>query len=225
MREWDREKLEWKFVKELSAQYWVANLISPVEFSAVLEKGQTVLIHYAASASDQAAIKIAQHLGAVVFALVKSRAEKTIPAQLILGLGDGLIRDDNGTGFAGDRKFELRVVRSDKSGRQAGGKTEKIGEVLSRATALGEAAAAVEEYIKLQIAVAIGVDVGEVDGQKPLPEFGEDSLKAVEIRNLCLREMQSDISVFELLSSTPVAELAVKIATKSGLVKLEAEGV
>ncbi|VBB80680.1 Putative polyketide synthase [Podospora comata] len=148
-----------------------------------------------------------------------------IPAQLVLGLGDSLIRDENGTGFAKDKKFELRVVKSDKSGGQAGGKTEKIGEVLSRASSVGEAAAAVEEYIKLQIAVAIGVEVGEVDAQKPLPEFGVDSLKAVEIRNLCLREMQSDISVFELLSSTPVAELAVKIVTKSGLVKLDAEAV
>ncbi|KAK4178924.1 putative polyketide synthase [Triangularia setosa] len=145
------------------------------------------------------------------------------PAQLVLGLGDSLIRNENSTGFARDRKFELRVVRSEKSGDGIGTKTEKIGEVLSRAATLSEAAAAVEEYIKMQIAVAIGVEIGEVDAQKPLPEFGVDSLKAVEIRNLCLREMQSDISVFELLSSTPVAELAVKIVTKSALVKLDTE--
>jgi hypothetical protein len=46
-----------------------------------------------------------------------------------------------------------------------------------------------------------------------------DSLKAVEIRNRSLKELQSDISVFELLSATPLAEIAAKIAAKSGLVK------
>ncbi len=48
-----------------------------------------------------------------------------------------------------------------------------------------------------------------------------DSLKAVEMRNRVMREMQSDISVFELLSATPLAELAIKIASRSALVKLE----
>ncbi|KAK3987244.1 putative polyketide synthase [Cladorrhinum sp. PSN332] len=148
------------------------------------------------------------------------------PAQVVLGLGDSLIRDDDGpTGFQRDRKFELRVVRSENNGGEGGGgaKSATIGESLSSAGSLGEAATAVEEYLKAQIATAIGVDVGEVDAQKPLPEFGVDSLKAVEIRNRCLREMQSDISVFELLSSTPVADLAVKIATRSGLVKVVVE--
>ncbi|KAK4224175.1 putative polyketide synthase [Podospora fimiseda] len=150
---------------------------------------------------------------------------KEIPAQVVLGLGDSLIRDENNmTGFQHDRKFELRVVQPDNSSAGEGGvKAASIGENLSNAASLGEATAAVEEYLKTQIAVAIGVEVAEVDAQKPLPEFGVDSLKAVEIRNKCLREMQSDISVFELLSSTPVADLAVKIATRSGLVKVAAE--
>lgn len=152
---------------------------------------------------------------------------RSIPAQVVLGLGDSLIRDgsDSSTGFQRDRKFELRVVRPENSGagESGAGRSASIGESLSGAASLGEAAAAVEEYLKAQIAIAIGVEVAEVDAQKPLPEFGVDSLKAVEIRNRCLREMQSDISVFELLSSTPVADLAVKIATRSGLVKVAAE--
>ncbi|KAK0701130.1 hypothetical protein B0T21DRAFT_405823 [Apiosordaria backusii] len=167
-----------------------------------------------------------EELRVVLKAVIRGRIADggDVPAQLVLGLGDNLARDENSAGFARDRKFELRVVRSERGGADgSGAKTEKIGERLSRATTISEAAAAVEEFIKAQIAVAIGVDVGEVDAQKPLPEFGVDSLKAVEIRNQCLREMQSDISVFELLSSTPVAELAVKVASRSGLVKLDAD--
>lgn len=50
-----------------------------------------------------------------------------------------------------------------------------------------------------------------------------DSLKAVEFRNRTLREMQSDVSVFELLSATPLTELAAKIAARSGFVKLDSD--
>lgn len=50
-----------------------------------------------------------------------------------------------------------------------------------------------------------------------------DSLKAVEMRNRALKEMDSEVSVFELLSSTPLAEVAVKIASKSTLVSVEAK--
>jgi hypothetical protein len=48
-----------------------------------------------------------------------------------------------------------------------------------------------------------------------------DSLKAVEMRNRVLKEMQSDISVFELLSVTPLTDIAAKIVARSGLVKLD----
>lgn len=50
-----------------------------------------------------------------------------------------------------------------------------------------------------------------------------DSLKAVEIRNRALKELQSDISVFELLSATPLADLAAKIAAKSAFVTINKE--
>ncbi|PGH17660.1 hypothetical protein AJ79_01022 [Helicocarpus griseus UAMH5409] len=147
-----------------------------------------------------------------------------IPAQLVLGLGDRLVKEPGATGFVTDRKFDLRVVSAGGDGaRGLSKKGESIGERLSKATTLAEAAAAVEESFKEEVAKAIGVDVDEVDVQKQLPEFGVDSLKAVEIRNRTLREMQSDVSVFELLSNMPLAELAVKIASRSGLVKLDAE--
>jgi hypothetical protein len=46
-----------------------------------------------------------------------------------------------------------------------------------------------------------------------------DSLKAVEIRNMVLKNMQSEVSVFELLSAMPLGEVAAKIAAKSTLIK------
>ncbi|KAK4160402.1 putative polyketide synthase [Cladorrhinum sp. PSN259] len=147
-----------------------------------------------------------------------------IPAQVVLGLSDTIVRSpEDQTGYQRDRKFNLRLDPLASSSSQSsdtnsdGTKSIPLSQVISSATSLQEASSAVETYLKQQVATAIGVGIEEVDAQKPLPEFGVDSLKAVEIRNRCLREMQSDISVFELLSSTPIADLAVKIAGRSGL--------
>ncbi|ROT35062.1 ketoacyl-synt-domain-containing protein [Sodiomyces alkalinus F11] len=147
-----------------------------------------------------------------------------IPGQFVLGLGDKLVRKRGGTGFERDRKFDLRVVQVvvNEGARGGGVKEESVGEKLAAAATLAEAAAAVEASLKTQIAGSIGVGVDEVDVQRPLPDFGVDSLNAVEIRNRVLKEMQSEISVFELLSATPVTDLAVKIASRSGLVSSEA---
>ena len=49
-----------------------------------------------------------------------------------------------------------------------------------------------------------------------------DSLQAVEIRNRALKHMRSDISVFDILSAIPLAEVASKIAAKSQLVNATA---
>ncbi|KAL2755347.1 hypothetical protein ACRALDRAFT_1033350 [Sodiomyces alcalophilus JCM 7366] len=145
-----------------------------------------------------------------------------IPGQFVLGLGDKLVRKPGGTGFERDHKFDLRVVEVVDEEAQDGVKEESVGKKLAAATSLVEAAAAVEASLKKQIANSIGVGVDEVDVQRPLPDFGVDSLNAVEIRNRVLTEMQSEISVFELLSATPLTDLAVKIASRSGLVSAEA---
>lgn len=47
-----------------------------------------------------------------------------------------------------------------------------------------------------------------------------DSLQAVEIRNRALKNMRSDISVFDILSAMPLSDVAAKIAAKSQLVKV-----
>lgn len=50
-----------------------------------------------------------------------------------------------------------------------------------------------------------------------------DSFKAVEIRNHVFRELKSEISVFEILSSKPLEELSILIAMRSQLVTAEAK--
>jgi hypothetical protein len=62
-----------------------------------------------------------------------------------------------------------------------------------------------------------------------LPNFTEqttnsstvDSLKAVEVRNWLFREAKADVSVFEILSPTPLNVLSTKIAAKSKFLPAE----
>ncbi|KKP07699.1 PKSN polyketide synthase for alternapyrone biosynthesis protein [Trichoderma harzianum] len=110
---------------------------------------------------------------------------------------------------------ELKVAGVDDAS-----KGPNVIERLSNAASQAEAAVVVESVLKALIGAAIGIDAEDVDASKPLPEFGVDSLKAVEIRNHTKKELQSDISVFELLSAVPLADLSIKIASKSMLVKV-----
>ncbi|KXX75271.1 Lovastatin diketide synthase LovF [Madurella mycetomatis] len=164
-----------------------------------------------------------EELGVVMRAIMRGSTTngQTAPAQVVLGLGDRIEHNESTGGFSRDKKFELRVV---KIGNQAGDGMAKqdMGTLLSNATSMAEAAAAVEENIKDLVAAAMGVSLEEVDASKPLYDYGVDSLQAVEIRNRALKYMRSDISVFDILSAMPLADVAAKIAAKSQLVKVTA---
>ncbi|KAH8690349.1 lovastatin nonaketide synthase [Phaeosphaeriaceae sp. PMI808] len=164
-----------------------------------------------------------EELGVVMRAIMRGATTngQSAPAQVVLGLGNRIEHNESTGGFSRDKKFELRVV---EVGNQAGDSKAKqdVGTLLSNAKSITEAAAAVEENIKDLVAAAMGVSLEEVDAQKPLYDYGVDSLQAVEIRNRALKNMRSDISVFDILSAMPLADVAAKIAAKSQLVNVTA---
>ncbi|KAJ5215071.1 Type I Polyketide synthases (Type I PKS) [Penicillium chermesinum] len=162
-------------------------------------------------------------LGVVLRAIMRGSTTdgQSVPAQIVLGLEDRIEHNPSIGGFSRDKKFELRVVNSashlsDKSGKQ------DVGTLLTSATSMAQAVAAVEDNIKTLVAAAMGVSVDEIDAQKPLYDYGVDSLQAVEVRNRALKDMKSDISVFDILSAMPLADVAGKIAAHSQLVKVSA---
>jgi len=61
----------------------------------------------------------------------------------------------------------------------------------------------------------------EVDMSKPISTYGVDSFTAVEIRAWSFRELQSDISIFDIMSNIPVSSLARTIVVKSKFVPKE----
>lgn len=68
------------------------------------------------------------------------------------------------------------------------------------------------------MAVLLMVATEEISSKRCMPDYGMDSLVAVEMRNWVFREMDATISILELLANTPLEELAEKIVRRSKLV-------
>ncbi|RMD42161.1 hypothetical protein DV735_g2940, partial [Chaetothyriales sp. CBS 134920] len=136
-----------------------------------------------------------------------------VPTQVVVGIRGDLDREGSVTSlWPKDRKFDHRA--KDKGTGGGEGKVQ-LKTLLSSAKSVAEAAEAVESALRSSVASSMGSSADEVDVEKPLHTFGIDSLKAVEVRNWLFREAKADVSVFEILSPTPLNLLSIKIAAKS----------
>ncbi|KAL4890134.1 ketoacyl-synt-domain-containing protein [Aspergillus ambiguus] len=84
---------------------------------------------------------------------------------------------------------------------------EKLGNIRSISDGIGLVICALRERLALQMRIA----VEDVDASKPISAYGIDSLTAVEVRAWCLRNLQADISIFDIVSNTPMSNLAETI--------------
>ncbi|OAA70477.1 lovastatin nonaketide synthase [Cordyceps fumosorosea ARSEF 2679] len=130
------------------------------------------------------------------------------PSPVVLGLGNRIEHRENSGGYTADKKFALRVVRNIVE--EGDGGKQDAGILLSSATSTSEAVSIVEEGIKELVAAAMSISLDGIDGQKPLYDYGDPQSGS--------QNMKSDISVFDILSAMPGAEVAGKIAAKSQLV-------
>lgn len=115
-------------------------------------------------------------LGIVMRAVMRGSTSidgESLPAQIVLGLGDGIRRADASvSSFSRDRKFELRVVKSGGVVGEGESAIEDVGTLIANASSMAEAVAAVEENIKDLVAAAMGVSSSEIDAQRPLYDYG-----------------------------------------------------
>lgn len=101
-------------------------------------------------------------------------AVPAVPAQIILGIGDTLVREPGRVEFYNDRKFEHRVVYCEKAAA-AEAQDVSVAEQLKAATSLVGAVAIVEEALRRFISRAAAVDPDEVDVGETLVNFGRKS--------------------------------------------------
>ncbi|KAK1637097.1 hypothetical protein BDP81DRAFT_318791 [Colletotrichum phormii] len=155
---------------------------------------------------------------AVIEAVLRQGTQDT-PPQLLVGITDDVKRDGRAT-WPQDRKFEHRIARSGASAAgagPAGANAAKLGDELARAKTLREAVTVVLNVIKANLAAAMTASPNDIDEERPLYSFGVDSLKAVEVRNWIFKELRCDVSVFDILSPSPLAKLGPRIVARSAL--------
>lgn len=142
------------------------------------------------------------------------------PPQLITGLGTG-----NSAPWMGHTRLSSLRKTNDAAGHSGdpnGSQDEVLEAGMAEASNLEAAIKIVEDALVARIAKAISTSPEDIDVELPLYTYGVDSLIAVEIRNWTMTRLKSEVSIFDILSALPIKDLAVKMATGSQLLRVEA---
>ena len=148
------------------------------------------------------------------------RGEKA-PTQIITGFATGGLVASKGWEmpyYLEDPKMS-HIVRVDANGvtseSEAGGGLQAQ---LSAITSASAGADLVASVLAAKLAKLMMVAAEDIDTGKPISTYGVDSLTAVEIRAWSFRELQSDISIFDIMSNIPISTLARTMVSKSKFV-------
>ncbi|KAL7947193.1 putative polyketide synthase [Trichoderma barbatum] len=93
---------------------------------------------------------------------------------------------------------------------------KEMRSMLASAASFEEASFIVRDGLSAMLAKAMNMLPSEIDINKSLNAYGVDSLVAVTIRNWILNNCGVQFSVFEILSDSPITEMANTIAVKGG---------
>ncbi|KAB8234976.1 type I polyketide synthase [Aspergillus alliaceus] len=99
------------------------------------------------------------------------------------------------------------------------GRGVNIAAAFQSAASLAEATALIVEALTLKLCKVLSLSESDIDKDKPLHEYGVDSLVAVELRSWFSKEMQADVAVFDIMGRATVASLAQLTAGRSKLDK------
>ncbi|KAH0524691.1 hypothetical protein TsFJ059_007167 [Trichoderma semiorbis] len=88
--------------------------------------------------------------------------------------------------------------------------------MLVLAKSFEEATVIIRDGLSIMLSKAMNMLPSEIDMNKSLNAYGVDSLVAVTIRNWILNNCGVQFSVFEILSDSPITEMANTIAVKGG---------
>ncbi len=157
------------------------------------------------------------------FAMANPRRPGSL-SQAIIGLGSWKEGDSLDT-FTLPMFSHFRQLSSRGStGSSSSDSSIKFKKSLRQAKTIDDATDLICSALVGKIASRSGVAVEHINTGNPISDYGIDSLVAVELRNWIAKEMDSAVPIFELLANNPLAQLAVKIAQRSGLVQIEREG-
>ncbi|XXH03794.1 hypothetical protein Hte_010200 [Hypoxylon texense] len=115
-----------------------------------------------------------------------------------------------------------RVAGDGRARGNAAGDDAKNPAVLFRSARTVEGrTAAVVNALATRVARALSVPVDHVAPEKPLSEYGVDSLMAVELRNWIDKDFQANVAVFDIMGNTSIASIGSIVAARSKIELVE----
>ncbi|PHH65203.1 hypothetical protein CDD81_3062 [Ophiocordyceps australis] len=148
-----------------------------------------------------------------------------MPPQVALGVGTGgLMRQNNPADPYWSRTalyqylnlVDMPAPDLSVSDSVAGSATMDLKTMLACCTDKASAADIIQAGLVNMLAKAMTMLPEELDPNKPPNAYGVDSLVAVGVRNFVINTFAVQVSVFEVLSDTTIAELSSSIADKGG---------
>ncbi|KAF2971310.1 hypothetical protein GQX73_g2264 [Xylaria multiplex] len=112
------------------------------------------------------------------------------------------------------------------SGDTQGAKTSNaidFAALFRRAEGFEERASVAASALASKLARVLSVPDTDVDYSKQLPDFGIDSLMAVEIRNWIKKDFAANLAVFDIMGGKPISAVGSLIAEKSQIGKGDAK--
>jgi acyl transferase domain-containing protein/NADPH:quinone reductase-like Zn-dependent oxidoreductase/NAD(P)-dependent dehydrogenase (short-subunit alcohol dehydrogenase family) len=149
--------------------------------------------------------------------------EDEAPVQVCTGLGTADIlavhRLASPAYFADPRFGPLTVtsVSSTTGGASGEGVAASLASRLSEADPASAATIITDALVK-KTADILRIPPSEVDPNRPMYQYGVDSLVALEVRNWITREMKANMALLDILAAVPMETFAAQIALKSKLV-------
>jgi acyl carrier protein len=147
--------------------------------------------------------------------------QPTLAPQIITGLPTAAMINAQGLKsprWSNDAKYcHLRDVDPDNTKASVDEDWAQVQSLLRAAKSPDDAIDVVSDAIVNKLVKSMMVDVQDIEKTQTITKYGVDSLLAVELRSWIHTELQVDISIFELLETVPIRDLARQIAGKSKL--------
>jgi hypothetical protein len=149
--------------------------------------------------------------------------------QFILGFntGPGHHWDTDGEGQVGrdmrclSVKYHTATHNRNSQRRTAGGGGgAELGTRLAECDSRDEAVRLVAAALTIKLAEILMIPTEEIDMAKPPSQQGVDSLVAVEVRNMLVRQAAAEVSIFGIMQSQSLAALVTEVADKSAHIAL-----
>jgi hypothetical protein len=143
-------------------------------------------------------------------------------SQLIVGLQrpDAATADSTSL-FSRDLKFSQFVTLASSgpsSPSNTSSQTFDVQKALKEACSQQSAGDIIANAILAKLSKVLAVPLQDLSAAQSIAHYGADSLVAVELRNWFARTLEVNIRILDLLSATPINELAANMATQSKLV-------